>query len=272
MPDFLFELEQDSSRSRLNHSCGSLKKHVHRWCWRVVFLFPRLWPIKSIIFPWTRCTSFWTCLGPQHNQNILPPPKKKEKNAQTTTSIIIKTNSDSNQLAKWADWSFTSHLYKGLIDNFMDWGRMTRRRKKKTWHTCFAGCMAQKGWWSGKTCSSSLLTYAFVLVYFSFKQRRFSRYDSEVWLVTPQKDHTHGPDQPAALGLCCVIKRWHSRWPEKKIVFSPWHKCKMKRLWVRWRKRRQFRNHWSTLTEAACFSRHEFNRGRLLWYPVNSHA
>lgn len=58
----------------------------------------------------------------------------------------------------------------------------------------------------------------------------------------------------------------------KDLVFPPSAQGKSKRLWVAWQDMRRVHNHWSALTEAACFARHYLISSRLLWCHASGHT
>lgn len=82
-------------------------------------------------------------------------------------------------------------------------------------------------------------------------------------------------------GCCGSSDRWSSlavrnvydadsiRRSVKDLVFPPPVPGKSKILWVAWQDMRGVHNHWSALTEAACFARHYLISSRLLWCHVS---
>lgn len=69
---------------------------------------------------------------------------------------------------------------------------------------------------------------------------------------------------------CIMPTQSEDRW--KILHFPPSAQGKSKRLWVAWQDMRGVHNHWSALTEAACFARHYLISSRLLWCHVSGHT
>lgn len=116
------------------------------------------------------------------------------------------------------------------------WPEVGEEEEEKLAHSFCSVGMAQKGWWvcGNHTAPAAsrwwrhMLHLPHICICVGWLQFKAAQV-LQVWqvLVAPQTDPTHGPDQPAALGLCCVVF-WREKRSQKicELCFPPDTKVK----------------------------------------------